>query len=679
MLTSATDPRQRGIGTLGWAKSSASTAPFATQKLLVPAEVRVVKTAPQIQPVPFPAPIPATQKSANPFIAEIVVQAGPVESSEASQDLAQLVPAALEKSGSGQIHAKVLLVQHAQTFRQARSLVFGGTDFHVLPISDETQVDTFLAREIVDVILADCRGAKECGLAVAEKFRHAQPTAKVVLVVDHLELRSVVKGIRLGLKDMHALPLNIEALLANLADFASVSDQYRKAFCGAAATQLVDFLLPPIRGGKSASAAKAPAEILTVAEPATPVIASSRKSPEPSKMAELRAQLAAENTAIQARQEELDRREAALAKQSELARNELALARAAIAAQEAAAKQQAEQARSLLAETSATSGHKSEEMVRTARLLAEQQAEQASRAAELSQQQTELARAEASLSAARAAIESEQVRLQERDKAYLTARAELKRTEQQARFQASEQSQAELSRAQAALAEERQKTSAQQLEEQRHRQQLEQELHTLRQNMEAERTARLTAEAAAEVRRASLAQDETKLKFELARISAVEARAKEVEARLTTEKLRLEQLVAERTAAMQVRETVLRQQEAKLQAEAARASSLAAGQLRQSGMKLEREQAELAKVRAFYSLKLAALEKTEAEIEIKRQRAAKELRFPEAAARAQKTSTAAATRDTTSRVQTTLPTGFGVFARRPAASDESSPLLQPAL
>lgn len=679
MLTSATDPRQRGIGTLGWAKSSASIAPFPTRKLLAPVDVAVVKSAPQIQSAPLPAPIQATQKSANPFISEIVAHPGPVESAEASQDIAQLVAVTPEKPGSGQIHAKVLLVQHAQAFRQARSLVFGGTDFHVLPIGDESQVENFLAREIVDVILADCRGAKECGLAVAEKFRHSQPTAKVVLVVDHLELRSVVKGIRLGLKDMHALPLNIEALLANLADFASVPDQYRKAFCGAAATQLVDFLLPPNHLGKSAPAAKAPAEILTATEPVAPAITSNRKHAEPSKMSELKAQLAAENTAIHARQEELDRREAALAKQSELARHELALARAAIASQEAAAKQQAEHARSLLSETAATSGQMSEEMARTARLLAEQQAEQARRAAELSQQQTELARAEASLNAARAAIESEQTRLQEREKAYLTARAELKRTEQQARFQASEQSQAELSRAQAAFAEERQKTSAQQLEEQRHRQQLEQELQTLRQNMEAERAARLAAESAAEARRAALAQDETKLKFELARIAAVEARAKEVEARLTTEKLRLEQLVAERTAAMQVRETALRQQETKLQAEAARASSLAAGQLRQSGMKLEREQSELAKVRAFYSLKLAALEKTEAEIEIKRQRAAKELRFPEAATRAQKTSTTAATRDTTSRVQTTLPAGFGVFARRPAATDESSPLLQPAM
>ena len=668
MLTSATDPRQRGIRTLGWAKSSASTAPFAPRKLLVASESVLTNAASQTRADILPVSAPTT--GANPIV--LISESEPASSLGIQSDeisVAPALPVAAERSNSGQIHAKVLLVQHGQSFRQARSLVFGGTDFHVLPITEETQVEHFLTRETVDVILADCRSAKECGLAVAEKLRQAQPAAKVVLVVDHLELRSVVKGIRLGLKDMHALPLNIEALLANLADFAAIPDQYRKAFCSAAASQLVDFLVP-----QSGTAAAVP-----VAAVESGVPAASRKAPardrsaapvtEQSKMAELRVQLAAENTAIQTRQEELERRDAALAKQADLARNELALARAAIAAQEAAARQQAEQARSLLLETSATSGHKSDEMARAARLLAEQQAEQARRAAELSQQQADLARAEASLNAARAAIEAEQATLQEREKAYLTARAELKRTEQQARFQAAAQSQAELARAKATLDEERQQITAERKSEEAQRLRLEQELQALRQDFAAERAARAAAESAAEARRAALAQDETKLKYELARVTAVEARAKEVEARLTTEKLRLEQLVAERTAAMQVRETALRQQEARLQAEAARAAALAAGQFRQAGQRIESEQAELAKVRAFYSLKLAALEKTEAEIEIKRQRAAKELLFPETATRAQKTSTVAAARDSSSRVQTTLPAGFGVFARNEAGAD----------
>ena len=61
------------------------------------------------------------------------------------------------------VTAKILLVQHNDVLRQAKSLIFGGAFFHALSLREASQVRDYLARESVDVILADCRGSDASG------------------------------------------------------------------------------------------------------------------------------------------------------------------------------------------------------------------------------------------------------------------------------------------------------------------------------------------------------------------------------------------------------------------------------------------------------------------------------------------------------------------------------------
>ena len=122
------------------------------------------------------------------------------------------------------LSAKILLIQHNEVLRQARSLVFGGAFFHALSLRESSQVRDYLARESVDVILADCRGADASGLDFVESLRKAQPRAKVILVADGLDLPTVVRGIRLGIKDVFQPPLDLEALMKRITDFAGTRE-----------------------------------------------------------------------------------------------------------------------------------------------------------------------------------------------------------------------------------------------------------------------------------------------------------------------------------------------------------------------------------------------------------------------------------------------------------------------
>jgi len=81
------------------------------------------------------------------------------------------------------VSAKILLVQHNHSLRQARSLIFGGAFFHALSLREASQVRDYLARETVDVILADCRGADASGLDFIESLRKVRSLTIVSIFV----------------------------------------------------------------------------------------------------------------------------------------------------------------------------------------------------------------------------------------------------------------------------------------------------------------------------------------------------------------------------------------------------------------------------------------------------------------------------------------------------------------
>jgi DNA-binding response OmpR family regulator len=208
-----------------------------------------------------------------------------------------------------------LFVKHHQNFCQAKSLVFGGANFHLLTMETEVEVEKFLATEEVDVILVDCRKDKDGGFDFVEKLRRAQPSVRVVLVADHFDLNSVVRGIRLGLKDVHTPPLDFGAVLANLIEFTALSRERRSAFSAGITSHLVDFLQ-----GREVKAPERSTEAVADSGAAGP--ASGKKVvlktkftslvAEQAKTRGLTGQLAKELEALEVRKVELDRREAAL-------------------------------------------------------------------------------------------------------------------------------------------------------------------------------------------------------------------------------------------------------------------------------------------------------------------------------------------------------------------------------
>ncbi|WP_404422353.1 response regulator [Nibricoccus sp. IMCC34717] len=129
--------------------------------------------------------------------------------------------------------AKILLLQQKDGLRQAKSLVFGGAYFHTLALKDFDDVNDYLSREPVDVILADCRGAEAKGMEMVETLRKEQPKAKIVLVTDALDLPLVVKSIRLGVKDVFHGALDLRSVTRSLGDLAASKetpvDDLRKA------------------------------------------------------------------------------------------------------------------------------------------------------------------------------------------------------------------------------------------------------------------------------------------------------------------------------------------------------------------------------------------------------------------------------------------------------------------
>jgi chromosome segregation ATPase/CheY-like chemotaxis protein len=131
------------------------------------------------------------------------------------------------------VSAKILLLQQKDGLRQAKSLVFGGAYFHTLALKDFDDVNDYLSREPVDVILADCRGAEAKGMEMVETLRKEQPKAKIVLVTDALDLPLVVKSIRLGVKDVFHGALDLRSVTRSLGELAASKetpiDDLRKA------------------------------------------------------------------------------------------------------------------------------------------------------------------------------------------------------------------------------------------------------------------------------------------------------------------------------------------------------------------------------------------------------------------------------------------------------------------
>ncbi|MDX2187559.1 MAG: hypothetical protein SFV32_11550 [Opitutaceae bacterium] len=140
---------------------------------------------------------------------------------------------------------KILLLQQQDGLRKAKSLVFGGAYFHSLALKDFDDVNDYLSREPVDVILADCRGSEAKGLEMVETLHKEQPRAKIVLVTDTLDLPMVIKSIRLGVKDVFQGNLDLRNMARSLGDLAASKETPVEQLRKADWSQLSDFFSGP--------------------------------------------------------------------------------------------------------------------------------------------------------------------------------------------------------------------------------------------------------------------------------------------------------------------------------------------------------------------------------------------------------------------------------------------------
>ena len=85
-------------------------------------------------------------------------------------------------------------------------------------LEDLDEVYASLQKEAFDLFIADCRGASTTALPFVENLCGMQKGLPVFLICDQWELDTVVRAIRLGVKDVFASPLDVKALIARAAE-----------------------------------------------------------------------------------------------------------------------------------------------------------------------------------------------------------------------------------------------------------------------------------------------------------------------------------------------------------------------------------------------------------------------------------------------------------------------------
>ena len=80
------------------------------------------------------------------------------------------------------------------------------------------EVYASVQKEPFDLFIADCRGASTTALPFVENLCGMQKGLPVFLICDQWELDSVVRAIRLGVKDVFASPLDVKSLIARAAE-----------------------------------------------------------------------------------------------------------------------------------------------------------------------------------------------------------------------------------------------------------------------------------------------------------------------------------------------------------------------------------------------------------------------------------------------------------------------------
>jgi len=114
--------------------------------------------------------------------------------------------------------SRLLLAKYTHGAFAARSACVSETGFYWRTLENLDEVYGSLQKEAFDLFIADCRGASTTALPFVENLCGMQKGLPVFLICDQWELDTVVRAIRLGVKDVFASPLDVKALIARAAE-----------------------------------------------------------------------------------------------------------------------------------------------------------------------------------------------------------------------------------------------------------------------------------------------------------------------------------------------------------------------------------------------------------------------------------------------------------------------------
>ena len=112
--------------------------------------------------------------------------------------------------------ATILLVRQLTHEIIARSAVASETGFYWRAFKNETEIGDALQHERFDLIVADQRGQAGDPLEFVDKLRRHQAHAQVFLVCEQLDMKTVIRAIRAGVRDLFHPPLDFQGLVERM-------------------------------------------------------------------------------------------------------------------------------------------------------------------------------------------------------------------------------------------------------------------------------------------------------------------------------------------------------------------------------------------------------------------------------------------------------------------------------
>lgn len=119
---------------------------------------------------------------------------------------------------------RLLLIDDDANFTHTLARVVARHDYAVTTAPDETSARRALGEATFDGAIVDLKLGRDSGLDLIVPLRASNPTMRIVLLTGYASIATTVEAIKRGADNYLAKPLDIDALLAALADDAHADE-----------------------------------------------------------------------------------------------------------------------------------------------------------------------------------------------------------------------------------------------------------------------------------------------------------------------------------------------------------------------------------------------------------------------------------------------------------------------